>query len=97
MKNRKTKMKILLLGVAVAAMLLMPVTTLAQSDGFFRGGDNYMNRDGGPFGDIVNQGFGDDGGNTVTNQSFGEAPVGSGLLILTAIGAGYAVLKKKKH
>jgi hypothetical protein len=25
------------------------------------------------------------------------APVGSGLLILTAIGAGYAVLKKKKE
>ena len=97
MKNRKTKMKSVVFAVAMSVGLLSSMTTLAQSDGFFRDGGNYMNRDGGPSGDIVNQGFGDDGGNTVTNQSFGEAPVGSGLLILTAIGAGYAVLKKKKH
>ena len=97
MKKTTKKMKALALAMLMAIGLLSSMTCLAQSDGFFRGGDNYMNRDGGPSGDIVNQGFGDDGGNTVTNQSFGEAPVGSGLLILTAIGAGYAVLKKKKH
>ena len=95
--KRTTKLKVLVLSLAMAIGLLSSMTCLAQSDGFFRDGGNYMNRDGGPSGDIVNQGFGDDGGNTVTNQSFGEAPVGSGLLILTAIGAGYAVLKKKKH
>ncbi|MBR6292059.1 MAG: hypothetical protein IKR33_04570 [Bacteroidales bacterium] len=95
--KRTTKLKVLVLSLAMAIGLLSSMTCLAQSDGFFRDGGNYMNRDGGPSSDIVNQGFGDDGGNTVTNQSFGEAPVGSGLLILTAIGAGYAVLKKKKH
>ena len=95
--KRTTKLKVFVVSLAMAFGMLLPVTASAQSDGFFRGEGNYMNRDGGPSGDIVNQGFGDDGGNTVTNQSFGEAPVGSGLLILTAIGAGYAVLKKKKH
>lgn len=98
MKNRKTKMKSVVFAVAMSVGLLSSMTTLAQSDGFFRGGGDYMNRDGsGPSGDIVNQVFGDNGGNTVTNQSFGEeAPLGSGLLIMIAAGAGYTVLKRKR-
>ena len=96
MKNRKTRNKNIVLAMAMAVGLLLPMTMFAQNDGFFRGGGDYINRDGGASGDIVNQGFGDNGGNTVTNQSFGEAPVGSGLLILTVMGAGYAALRRKR-
>lgn len=55
-----------------------------QNDGFFRGGnDNYANRDSET---SINGG--------IQNDDFG-APLGSGLLILTAVGAGYAVLRRK--
>lgn len=44
---------------------------------------------------VINQGFGGtDGG--ITNQTFG-APLGSGLFVLLAAGAGYATLKTKKR
>ena len=43
---------------------------------------------------LDNQGFGATNGG-ITNQTFG-APLGSGLLILLAAGAGYATLKKRK-
>ena len=62
---------------------------------FFRGvtGDNtvgYL---------IHNQQFGSDqnGGYNLYNQSFEEVPMGSGLLILTAAGAGYALKKRKSN
>ena len=85
MKKQKT-LKALVLSLAVAVGTLLPMTTNAQSDGFFRGGyDNYENR----------ATIDDDGG--MGHWGIGETvPVGSGLLILTAIGAGYAVAKRKR-
>jgi len=46
-------------------------------------------------GNVTNQGFGGTNGG-ITNQTFG-APLGSGLFILLATGAGYALLKTKKR
>lgn len=45
---------------------------------------------------VNNQGFGGAGYN-INNQTFGDpAPLGSGLLILTAVGAGYAAVHRKR-
>ena len=57
---------------------------------------------GGPTGgySLYNQQFGSDenGGYELYNQTFGqEVPSGSGLLILTAAGAGYALRKRKNN
>lgn len=52
---------------------------------------------------LYNQLFGSDvlGGYELYNQTFGqeneEAPLGSGLLIMTAAGAGYALKKRKNN
>ena len=70
----------------MAVGTLLPMTTNAQSDSFFRGGnDNYENRGG----------INDETGSGITNDGFG-APVGSGLLILTIAGAGYAMAKRRR-
>lgn len=89
MKITTQKTKTLVLTMAMAIGLLLPMTMRAQSggsDNFFRSnGDNYENRDG----DHVDTG--------VSNHTFGDpVPVGSGLLIMVAAGAGYVALKKKE-
>ncbi len=96
--NRKT-IRVLALSLAMAVVLLLPSKTNAQSDGFFRdtGGD-YSNRDAGTMGG--NEFFGMVGyiGYGSSNETFNttDAPLGSGLLLLTALGAGHAVLRKRK-
>lgn len=87
MKNRKLKLKSVFFTMAMAFGMLLPVTASAQSDGFFRGGGDYSNRDAGG------------GAYSLNNQTFGQetAPLGTGLLILTAAGAGYVALKRKKY
>ncbi|MCQ2309555.1 MAG: hypothetical protein MJZ78_06210 [Bacteroidales bacterium] len=58
----------------------------AQSDGFFGNWNNADNRDvNGELPSLPNHGLSD-------NQN---APLGSGLLILTALGAGYALSKRR--
>ena len=88
--NKLTNLKALLLFAFFSLFLLNPASLNAQkSDGFFRGGnDNYENRD-----DIsINDGGG------INNYGIGETvPLGSGLLILTAAGAGYAVLRRRRN
>ena len=85
MKKQKT-LKALVLSLAMAVGMLLPMTTNAQSDGFFRGGnDSYENR----------ATIDDDGG--MGHWGIGETvPVGSGLLILTFAGAGYAIARRKR-
>ncbi|MBQ7533574.1 MAG: hypothetical protein IJT45_07820 [Bacteroidales bacterium] len=78
-----------MLSLAMALGLLLPTTMNAQTDGFFRGGgENYENRDVNPSGSLSL------GPTQYENPS--EAPIGSGLLILTIAGAGYVALKKKE-
>ncbi len=112
MKKHKTQ-KAFALSLAMALGMLLPTTTHAQSDGFFRGGSNYSNRDGTynlniqTFGSGIsdnyglnNQTFGSgigDGYN-LNNQTFGqEAPLGSGLIIMLAAGGAYALKKSKEQ
>lgn len=84
--------------IALAAVLLALTTPCAcaygQSDGFFNSWQSYRNVDDFS-GDINNQSFGDDG-NEITNQTFGEAPLGGGMAILVASAAGYALLKRRR-
>lgn len=85
-----TKIKAMFLAMMMLLGLIAPITSIAQkSDGFFRGGNNdiYQNRDAG---------INDEGG--ISNYGIGEeVPLGSGLLILTAVGAGYAIMRRKSY
>ena len=69
--------------------LVMPMAA-QNSDYFFKGNNNeediYENRSGDPI-NVTGSG--------ITNQQFG-APLGSGLLIMVAAGAGYAVARRKR-
>ena len=83
---KKLNFKALTLPFFVAMIVLLPFSTTAQgSDGFFRANEseNYQNRD-------VSLGMG------LSNDSFGQAPLGTGLLVLTVAGAGYVALKRKR-
>ena len=75
---------------AIAIVLTIGFSASAQGrDGFFSSwdNDNYENRDPDPsFSLLFPNHFGD---------SDNGAPLGSGLLVLTALGAGYAVARKK--
>ncbi len=83
---KTTRLKAMMLSLTVAAMLLLPTTSTAQSDGFFKNYDN---------GDRTGDDTEITGG--LTNADFGEsAPLGSGLLVMLAAGAGYVILKKKE-
>lgn len=87
MKRQKT-LKALVLTAAMAFGMLMPTTMNAQSDEFFRGSDEVMNRE--------SEAISVTGG--ITNQQFGqETPLGSGLLIMVAAGAGYAMARRKRQ
>lgn len=74
--------------LTLAIVLGMTVASLAQSDGFFKESSGSL-RDGNGSGEVtpnlpgLNQG----------NQD--AAPLDCGLLILTAMGAGYVMLRKK--
>ena len=76
---------------AIAIVLTMGLTANAQfRDGFFSDYDNgYGNRTGSESLDIENP----LGHGLTTNQN---TPLGSGLLVLTALGAGYAVVRKNR-
>lgn len=83
---KKLNFKALTLPFFVAIIVLLPFSTTAQgSDGFFRANEseNYQNRD-------AFTGMG------LSNDSFGQAPLGTGLLVLTVAGAGYVALKRKR-
>jgi len=87
--KKATNRKAFMLSLAMVFGMLLPLTINAQkSDGFFRGGyDNYENRDA-----TIN----DNG--EIGHYGIGETvPVGSGLLVLVAAGAGYAALRRKRR
>ena len=98
--KRTTKLKVLVLSLAMALDMLSPATALAQG-----GNDNLLQFDNNDVGRngfatnwaLYNSSFGE-GGYNLNNQTFGQdpAPLGSGLLILTAVGAGYAAVRRKR-
>ena len=88
-----------MLSAAMAAMSLLPMGTFAQ-DGLFPHGvtdEVYFGFSGakenqGLFGlrSVETTGY-------IDNQTFGQTvPVGSGVILLLAAGAGYAILKRKE-
>ena len=76
---------------SIALIITLGFTATAQySDGFFNDWDNGLDRTG--IGNEIGFVLPASHGNGLDTPS---APLGSGLLILTALGAGYAL--KKKH
>ena len=98
--KRTTKRKALVLSMAMALGMLLPTTTTAQSDGFFRDAGEYSNRDGSGNYSIGTQQFGSDvnGGYNIGTQNFGQdpAPLGSGLIVMLAAGGAYALVRRKR-
>ena len=78
---------------AITLTITLGLTATAQySDGFFNDWDNGLDRTG----------IGNEIGFVLpTNHGYGvdtpSAPIGSGLLVLTALGAGYAVTRRRKN
>ena len=79
--------------LATAFIMMVGLFANAQGrDGFFSSYDNgYGDRTG------SNDIYAPDHGTTGHVSGNGEAPIGSGLLVLTALGAGYAVARNKKN
>ena len=105
MKNRKKTWKVFGLSLGLA-LVLLSTNANAQYDGnrgmFGRGESadasssrGMMNVTGGG---ISNQTYGSNAdGFGITNQTYGQdAPLGSGLLIMAAVGACYAGMKRNK-
>lgn len=93
MKKEKNGVKATLLSLVMAAVLMLPMSLLAQkSDGFFRSNNNddvYNDRDS-----EINYGL-NLGGSQNENPTE-EVPLGGGLLVLAAAGAGYALARRNK-
>lgn len=98
--EKTTKLKVLVLSLAMALGMLSPSTVFAQgNDNLLLFDDNDVGRsDFATNWVLYNSSFGG-GGYNLNNQTFGQdpAPLGSGLLILTAVGAGYAAVRRKRH
>ena len=102
----KTRKKTIVFSILVTAGMLLPVSLSAQEQqGDRHGGlfgentpsasNGLMNRSESTVGgNFTGQGFGATNGN-ITGQTFG-APLGGGLFVLLAAGAGYATMKSKK-
>ena len=83
-------MKKFLFSIALTITLGFTASAQFNNDGFFNNWDD--NEDRFSSGDLsfvlpANHGFGED---------TPSAPIGSGILVLTALGAGYAVARKRK-
>jgi hypothetical protein len=77
----------------IALIITLGFTATAQNDGFFSNWDDYGNG-------LDRTGTGNDIGFVLPNAhgtgNDYNAPLGSGLLILTALGAGYAIKRRRK-
>ena len=77
----------------IALTITLGLTATAQNDGFFSNWndfDNGLDRTGNEIGFVLPASH----GNGLDTPS---APLGSGLLVLTALGAGYAVTRRRKN
>ena len=72
---------------AIAFVMVMVLGANAQSDGWFKSGND------GSYDDRTAS-FGLPNEHGLTNDQ--SAPLGSGILVLTALGAGYAVARRKR-
>ena len=86
-------MKKILFAIAIVIMLGLTANAQGKKDAFFNEWDN--NNRGSVFDDLLLP----TAAGMVGGGSFGSdqpAPLGSGLVVLTALGAGYAVVRKRK-
>ena len=88
-KGKDNKMKKILF--AIALVITMSFSSFAQVDNYWY--DSEVNRidDDLPWLTTVIV------GNVLTDVEANNSPVGSGLLILTALGGGYTLTRKRKH
>ena len=97
--KRKTRQRTFVFSLAMALGMLSPATMFAQrNDNLLQCDDFDDGRNG--FATnwaLYNSSFGS-GGYNLNNQTFGQdpAPLGTRLLVLTAAGAGYVALKRKR-
>ena len=95
MRNNKMKPKAAVLSLALAILMLSANSLNAQEKpGGLFGGNNQTERNEGPMlrsGSKSGEGIGLGGA-----ENENPTPVGSGIVVLTAIGAGYALLKRKE-
>ena len=90
MKKFTNNSRVFVTVAVMAVMLLLPMRSKAQTkmDGFFDNSfDNFADRS-------LTWEY------VVVNQTFGQStdtPLGTGLLIMTIAGAGYAIIKKKEY
>ena len=107
MNKLKTNKKAVVLSLALAAGLLLPMGMSAQTGGgvFYRGDkaentDNVsmMNRSNSSNNGLSLQGFGENQ-EGISLQNFGEqqSPLGSGWLVLVTAGVGYAAMQTRKN
>ena len=77
---------------AIAIIMTMGFATNAQSDTFFKwtDGDNEIYR-------VANDNYIFTLPNAHGNETDEQAPLGSGLLVLTALGAGYVVARRRRN
>ena len=81
-------MKKLVIFLLMAVAIVLPGRINAQNDMFFRINNEDVYNDRASNVDVTG---------TMTNNPFGEpAPIGSGLLVMVAAGAGYVALKRKR-
>ena len=88
------KLKTIVFSLGLAAMMLPTTNLTAQTGGgifergFVSGEADYGSRG------VMN--INDNTGDGITNDGFGETPLGSGIAILIGAGLGYVALKKKE-
>lgn len=78
------RLRVAMLLVLMAAAIVSPLALRAQSDGFFRHGDDVYNDRGQDIFGITNYGIGE------------EVPIGSGLLVMLGLGVCYAAARGKR-
>ncbi len=83
------KMKKILFTIAIVMTMTLGASAQRGTDGFFTNTDNNTYREGDDFNGLVFP-------THTTDTDPDAAPLGTGLLILTALGAGYAVARKKR-
>lgn len=93
------RMKYIISLIVLIMMTILPCRLNAQfgrSDGFFSGYNDDIY--GGTRDIYTINSLDDSGHNGITNQTFGqELPLGSGLVVMVAAGAGYAIIKRRKN
>ena len=92
-KKGNTMKKILLATAFILVLALGANAQDSKSDSFFGNWDNISTRGSDPFDVSISVPSGQAPGGYDNNV---DAPLGSGLLILTVLGAGYAVSRKRE-